>query len=811
MRILWLPHLDWQSIRQNQREYRLAKIIREAHDIHVVTYARTQRNAVLNSLRAKTWKEEGLTFYQVPRIPNVVGQRLHASSARGLRINELLHQYAIRELVKRKRIELVICGISHQAVGLPPDDLPVPLVFDYLDYKLEPWPEVERAYMRMADAVTCTSQVLFERASRLHPHAYHLSNGVDLSAVAAARPSRVRDMYNLHGAKVVSLIGIHASPRPFYVDAIAMAARDVPNLTFLLVGEHSAFSEAIIASTQQLGVRTIATGLVPPSEVADFFAATDVGLFPGDKTAYFDATCPLKVLEYSAAGKPVVATDLAELRNWSFPNVHLCPPTAEAFAVEIKRALSEPHALPDLSEMDWSRLGNRLNTILSEVAARGKVVHQPPVQNADRAHRSPGFPSLESEAVAGPRARTLVVISVPEPDAATRAAIDAGRSPRRDFDVLADRLGADLLFLDAAAGSRVAWIASRLVGARIGQQLALAYAAFQRRGRYDTVFTDTEAVGLPFAMLLKLTRADPSKLRHVTLSHNLSSMRNRFASAVKRHLLGRGIATHISMMIVHSSAQEKLATSVFGIPPHRVIRLPYQVDASFWHPLDGGPDTVADHHLPIIPVPGHECRDYPTLLAAIAGLDIDARISTRAVTSELAGMMRRPDWPSNLTFREYGYETLRLLYDNARFVVVPVLDVDFQAGITVVLEAMAMGKAVILSGISGQTDVLRDPRDGRRGLVVREWGTVSQDTDAATVEGLPTGFYVTPGDPTELRALIEHLLAHPDEAEALGRNGRTVAEAFFTVEAFAERFAAVILGHGGQRTGAEAVPAGSRT
>ena len=114
----------------------------------------------------------------------------------------------------------------------------------------------------------------------------------------------------------------------------------MPNLIFLLVGDGGELGEAMLRRAREHGLRVVATGPVPPSEVADYFAATDVGLYPGDQTAYFDAACPLKVLEYTAAGKPVVATDLAELRSWGFPNVLLAPPTAEAFAGEITPARS---------------------------------------------------------------------------------------------------------------------------------------------------------------------------------------------------------------------------------------------------------------------------------------------------------------------------------------------------------------------------------------------------------------------------------------------------------------------------------------
>ena len=378
MRILWLPHLHWEFIRVGQREFRFAGAIKDLHDVHFVTWLAVRRpSGALQALRSKTWREDGLTIHQVPRVLNIVGQRVHEKSARGLRINEILHQRAVRQLVRREGIELVICSISHQAVGLPPADLEVPVIFDYLDFKLEAWPDVEKAYMRVADAVVCTSQVLVERVQRLHPNVYSLPNGVDLDAAATADGERVRVQYGLHGAKVVSLIGVTASSHLFYIDAIADIARRFDNVVFLLVGEGRELGEAMIARARQLGLSTVATGQVSPGEVADFYAATDVGLYPGDQTAYFDAASPLKVLEYSAAGTPVVATDLAELRNWGFPNVHLAAPTPEAFARALASALTERHESPDLSPFSWPNLTARLLEILREVSERGKLARQP--------------------------------------------------------------------------------------------------------------------------------------------------------------------------------------------------------------------------------------------------------------------------------------------------------------------------------------------------------------------------------------------------------------------------------------------------
>jgi glycosyltransferase involved in cell wall biosynthesis len=59
---------------------------------------------------------------------------------------------------------------------------------------------------------------------------------------------------------------------------------------------------------------------------------------------------------------------------------------------------------------------------------------------------------------------------------------------------------------------------------------------------------------------------------------------------------------------------------------------------------------------------------------------------------------------------------------------------------------------------------------------------------------LPTGFYIAPSDPDELRRAIRYLLAHPEVAAELGANGRRVADACFTLDAFVMRFAAAIRG-----------------
>jgi len=80
----------------------------------------------------------------------------------------------------------------------------------------------------------------------------------------------------------------------------------------------------------------------------------------------------------------------------------------------------------------------------------------------------------------------------------------------------------------------------------------------------------------------------------------------------------------------------------------------------------------------------------------------------------------------------------------------PIYPVDFQAGVTAILEAMAMAKAVICSRTPGQTDVIAENQ---------------------------TGLYVEPGEPQALRAQIECLLQQPTLATQMGQAGRARVEA----------------------------------
>ncbi|MFN0071794.1 MAG: glycosyltransferase family 4 protein [Chloroflexota bacterium] len=367
------------------------------------------------------------------------------------------------------------------------------------------------------------------------------------------------------------------------------------------------------------------------------------------------------------------------------------------------------------------------------------------------------------------RPRTLLVIS-----AQIAGPTANPLSPRRDYHVLRERLDAEILSIGDIPSSRVATALCRIVGA----PAALAWLSFSRRSQYDVVLTDGEQVGLLFALLLKIAR---SKLIHLTIGHRIT--------ATKKRLFFRwlGVQTHIDRIAVHASRQVELGISELGITPERLSLVPYQVDTEFWKPQGAQTESL-------ICSAGLEFRDYPTLFAAVDGVDAQVVVGAASYFSRRANSAQDTALPANVRVGAFNYEELRALYDRAAVVVVPLDDVDFQAGVTTILEAMAMAKPVIVTHTSGQTDVVIDRRSLTRGSPhsTRPASLLHSLAEQAgwTVE--PTGLYVAPGDVTSLRSAIEYLLANPDERHRLGQAGRELVERFCTVEQFADRFARLI-------------------
>ncbi|MBV9601233.1 MAG: glycosyltransferase family 4 protein [Chloroflexi bacterium] len=367
------------------------------------------------------------------------------------------------------------------------------------------------------------------------------------------------------------------------------------------------------------------------------------------------------------------------------------------------------------------------------------------------------------------RPRVLLVVSADD------ASTSPSYGPRKDYHILAEALAAATIDRSDVQRSGVLRRLIKFVGIAPVQ----AWLAFRERHHYDVIVTDGEHIGIPLALLLKVTR---SRIGHVTIGHRLTAAKKRpMFKWLKAH-------THMDRVVVHSRRQYELAVDDLGIPPQRLALMPYQVDVSFWQPSE----ELTEQRQ--VCSAGLEFRDYPTLIRAVDALDVKVIIGAASYWSKRSNTARGEALPDNVEVSIFDYAELREVYARSAIVVVPLNEIDFQAGITTILEAMAMRKPVIVTHTGGQTDVVEDRRSTTRGdeLRVRPRSMVRDLMESVGLEVEPTGLYVPPKDSEALRSAINYLLGEPEVRHELGAAGRRTIERLMTVEHFAGRIGRLV-------------------
>ena len=325
--------------------------------------------------------------------------------------------------------------------------------------------------------------------------------------------------------------------------------------------------------------------------------------------------------------------------------------------------------------------------------------------------------------------------------------IASGKRPRADYLELARGFDADLL--DYVAARKIAGRMSTVLEKLGGPNLILAFACWKVRKRYLAIVTDGEQVGLPLAALLKLTPG--TRPRHLMIVHVISEKKKMV------FLDWLGVQSAIDRFITYSSWQQRFIEDRWKLDRDRVLWTPFMVDQEFFAPDRVTPNSSAH---PQICAVGLERRDYETLLQAVEDLDIHVVIAAASPWSKRTEGVATRTVPSNVTVRKFTQYELRQLYADSRFMVMPLENVKFQAGVTAILECLAMGKGVICSRVPGQADVVLEGENGR---------------------------YVSPGDPSALSASIRQLLSRPEEADRLGANGRKLVERQMNLDLYVER------------------------
>ena len=304
------------------------------------------------------------------------------------------------------------------------------------------------------------------------------------------------------------------------------------------------------------------------------------------------------------------------------------------------------------------------------------------------------------------------------------------------------------------ADRAVATVLRRVDGT--GGDLAPALAQLRPANRSDVVVATIDRMGIPLTLL---ARARLLRTAFVYVSVGLPERLERLRGGVRRvHL---SALDRVDAFVAYSEHEaEVIRATVASRTGAPVAFVPFGVDTRFFRPVaDAGPE------LDIVSIGADPHRDY-ALLLRIAERRPEWRF--QLIVSADAARALVPV-PANVEVAvDVAFSVVHNRLARARVVALPVRDNSYSGATTVLLQAMASARPVVVS---------------RTAAIESGYGLVDGESC----------LLVDPGDEAAFERALAGLLADRVAAEALGGRARSVVEASLTWETYAEAMRGVLV------------------
>ncbi len=263
------------------------------------------------------------------------------------KINDKIVLGAIRQLISEYQIkDFIYLNFfdPYFLQKLPPDIKPIRSVYQSMDdisqvaYSNRHGTRLEQKIVSNFDYTLCTSKELTRLMSRFSPNAHFHPNAADTSIFNKAvneKLPRPEELKNIN-TKIIGFTGSIEYRTDFeLLKKIAMHHQDK---TMVLVGPIQTNEHKEIGLDKLPNV--VFTGPKHITELPSYLQYFDCAIIPFRKNTLTKSIYPLKINEYLAAGKPVIATDFSE-DILSFNKVAYVVGSHEEFIAAIDKAITE--------------------------------------------------------------------------------------------------------------------------------------------------------------------------------------------------------------------------------------------------------------------------------------------------------------------------------------------------------------------------------------------------------------------------------------------------------------------------------------
>jgi glycosyltransferase involved in cell wall biosynthesis len=279
------------------------------------------------------------------------------------------------------------------------------------------------------------------------------------------------------------------------------------------------------------------------------------------------------------------------------------------------------------------------------------------------------------------------------------------------------------------------------------------FQVLKKQNQYDAIYS---AHHLSTLLLSALRHIGVLRIPLIAIAYQAPRSRSLFWTLFVRLTMGG----NDKLLCLSQALVEDLAN--FGIPRSKLQVIHWGVDLPFYG--EGKSDQPAENRF--IFSSGKSYRDYPTLLGAIGNHELVICGAGKTVSND-PNIGERKN--IKIIQEMIGWQEFIRTYQDA-FIVVIVLEANQDRfknalGLTVLSEALAVGKAIVMT------------RNDYVGI----------DLEA---EGI--GLWVDPGDVAGLQEKLTYLMNNPEVAKAMGRKARILAERKYNLNVFTLQLAHAI-------------------
>ena len=289
-----------------------------------------------------------------------------------------------------------------------------------------------------------------------------------------------------------------------------------------------------------------------------------------------------------------------------------------------------------------------------------------------------------------------------------------------------------------------------------GGDFATVLAALGRANRADVVLSTVDTVGIPLLLLNRMGRVRP---RLVYVAVGLPERLARLRSDRMRRLYASALASAAAVLAYSEFEASELRgwMASYGAST-RVEFVPFGVDEKAFAPANVQSDVD------VVSIGADPHRDVELLLAVAAEMPTRTFrvVTTRDRARSLGNVPKNVEVETDIPFGE-----MRRRLESARVVGLPVRENSYSGATTVLLQAMATGKPVVVSGTKA---------------IAAGYGLVDEENCRL----------VAPGDASGFQRALADVLRDDWHARALGARARATVEESLGWSRYVDRLETVL-------------------